>query len=188
MSYAELVASLAEPSTRRQVAATLRKALPASCDALLDGLANGQPSVRRWSAVVLDHAPHDERIEQALRAAAKDRNRKVRRAALHDLSCGRCKPDGCLSTDGIAFLVDGMLHDRSSAVRRTCAGNLMFGQHGRDDRISDAFRAMLANDTDPVLRRRAAIYLASGDVPRHERPYGEWVREWQRRIAELLAA
>src|SRR5256885_10639771 len=96
LTYESLVAALWEPATRRQVADELRRALPDSCDALLDGLRHGPPSVRRWCAVVLDHAPHDERIEQALVEPAADRNKKVRKAGLHALPCARCKPDACL--------------------------------------------------------------------------------------------
>ena len=168
MQYSELVASLREPTTRVEVAARLREALPNSCQALLEGLESGPPSVRRWSAVVLDHAPHDSRIEDALQRAATDKNRKVRRAALHALACANCKPDGCLTTDGIGFLVKGLLHDPSLAVRRTCAGNLMWGQAGRGERIVAAFRQVLDADADDVLRERAAIFLGI-EHPTHKR-------------------
>ena len=188
MSYEELVANFTEPQTRFEVAAQLRAALPESCDALLAGLKEGPPSVRRWCAVVLDHAPHDERIEEALREASKDRNRKVRRAALHALACAHCKPDGCLTTDGVGFLVDGLLSDRSLAVRRTCAGNLMWGQNGRTDRITNAFRQVLATDTDEVLRKRAAVYLAWCELPRDDRVFSEWASEFGERVTQLIEA
>lgn len=187
MQFSELVTSLREPGTRLEVASRLRDALPESCDALLDGLRSGPPSVRRWCAVVLDHAPHDLRIEDALRRAAADRNRKVRRAALHALSCANCKPDGCLTTDGIGFLLEALLYDQSLAVRRTCAGNLMWGQAGRGERIVAAFRQVLDTDTDETLRERAAIFLASCAFPRDGRIYGEWAGEWARRVTELVA-
>jgi len=188
MSYPELVGRLADPTTRLQIAALLREALPESCDALLAGLTDGPPSVRRWCAVVLDHAPHDSRIEEALRRATKDRNRKVRRAALHALACAHCKPDGCLTTDGVGFLVDGLENDRSLAVRRTCAGSLMWGQAGRSDRVVDAFQHVLATASDKVLRERAAIFLASGELPRGDRVFADWAAEWRRRVAELVGA
>lgn len=185
MQYSELVGSLAEPTTRLQVAAQLREALPDSCEALLQGLETGVPSVRRWFAVVLDHAPHDTRIEAALMKASTDRNRKVRRAALHALACAHCKPDGCLTTDGIGIMVDGLLHDRSLAVRRTCAGNMMYGQAGRSERILNAFRHVLANDSDDTLRKRAATYVAFEEVHREGRSHSEWVEELVERIADL---
>lgn len=184
--YNELVASLAEPSTRLRVSIQLREALPESLEALLHGLANGAPSVRRWSALVLDHAPHDARVEEALRRATKDRNRKVRRAALHALACAHCKPDGCLTTDGIGFLVEALLNDRSLTVRRNAAGLLMWGEPG--ERVTEAFQYMLTTENDQILRERAAIYLASRDIPREGRAHSDWWPEWSQRIRELLAS
>lgn len=188
LAYETLVAALWEPATRRQVADELRRALPESCDALLDGLRDGPPSVRRWCAGVLDHAPHDERIEAALVEAARDRNKKVRKAALHALSCARCKPDGCLTTDGVGALLDAMLHDRSSTVRRSSAGALMWGQHGDTEAVRTAFRQILASETDTELRKRAAWSLARQEVPRGDRPFNEWVPEWLARATELASA
>jgi len=188
LTYEDLVATLFEPGTRRQVADELRRALPDSCDALLDGLRQGRPSVRRWCAVVLDHAPHDERIEQALVRAAADRNKKVRKAALHALSCARCKPDGCLTTDGVGVLVEAMLQDRSYSVRRSSAGALMWGQHGDTETVTSAFRAVLDRETDSELRKRASWALARQEVPRGSRPFKEWIPEWLARATALAAA
>lgn len=188
MPYRRMVAALVEPSTRHLLAGRLRAALPGSTDALLEGLRNGAPSVRRWSAIVLDHAPHNDRIEEALRKATADRNRKVRKAAIHALACATCKPDGCLTSDGVGHLVDALLRDRSATVRRTCAGNLMFGQHGRDERVTAAFRQLLDHDADPVLRQRAAMFFAFVDVPRGELSHREWIASLRAHYEELVAA
>src|SRR5436305_1404975 len=153
--YENLVATLFEPATRREVADELRQALPDSRAALLDGLRHGPPSVRRWCAVVLDHATHDEGIEQALNEAVGDRNKKVRKAALHALSCARCKPDGCLTTDGVGTLVEAMLHDSSYGVRRNAAGQLMWRQQGDTDAVTSAFRDILAGHADGELPKPA---------------------------------
>src|SRR5687767_4800896 len=143
--------------------------MPASCDALLQGLFQGTPAVRRACAGILDHAPHDDRIERALTAAATDPDWKVRKAALHSLSCAECKPDGCLTTDGVGALISGMLHDPDRRVRMVCAGAMMWGQAGHTERIAVAFRQVLAMSANTQMRERAAIYLASFDVPRPER-------------------
>ena len=188
MSYEKLVAELFEPSTRRQVADELRRALPDSSEALLQGLQHGPPSVRMWCAIVLDHAPHNEQIDQALMAAAGDRNKKVRKAALHALSCIRCKPDGCLTTDGVGTLVEAMLHDRSYGVRRSSAGALMWGQHGDSEQVRGAFQTILATETDPELRKRAAWSIARTEIPRGDQPFKEWIPRWQSRVADLISA
>jgi len=182
MAYEQMVAALADPSMRPLMARRLYAALPGSADALLDGLRDGPPSVRRWCAKVLDHAPQDERVERALLAATHDRNRKVRKAALHSLACTACKPDGCLTTDGVGHLVAAMVNDRSLAVRRAGAGVLMFGQLGRDDRVTSAFEQLLADD-DPILRDRAAMFFAFRDVPRADLEYGEWIAALTARTA-----
>jgi HEAT repeat protein len=188
LTYENLVARLFDPDTRRQVADELRQALPDSCDALLDGLRNGPPSVRRWCAVVLDHAPHDDQIEQALVEAASDPNKKVRKAALHALSCARCKPDGCLTSDGVGTLIEAMLHDRSYGVRRNAAGSLMWGQHGDSERVTSAFQDVLNRDTDSELRKRAAWALARNEVPRGDRPFKDWIPLWMARATDLAQA
>jgi len=187
LTFENLVATLFEPGARRQVADELRRALPDSCDALLDGLRHGPPSVRRWCAVVLDHAPHDERIEQALVEAASHRNKKVRKAALHALSCARCKPDGCLTTDGVGTLLEAMLQDRSYGVRRSSAGALMWGQHGDTETVTSAFRAVLDRETDGELRKRAAWAVARHEVPRGDRPFKDWIPVWLARATDLAA-
>jgi hypothetical protein len=50
----------------------------------------------------------------------------------------------------------------------------------------DAFRDVLATSPNRVLRERAAIFLASQDVPRGERAHREWAPEWRARIEEQL--
>ncbi|MEN3272253.1 MAG: hypothetical protein V7636_1014, partial [Actinomycetota bacterium] len=54
-------------------------------------------------------------------------------------------------------------------------------------RIEAAFRTVLASSPQKLLRERAAIFLASRDLPRGERTHREWHPEWKRRIEELLA-
>jgi hypothetical protein len=81
-----------------------------------------------------------------------------------------------------------MLHDRHGGVRRACAGVLMWGQHGTDSRVTEAFRTVLATETNRVMRERAATFLASLDVPRGDLPFRDWVGPWRARMADLLAA
>ena len=184
--YDEHVRGLADPERRESCAATLREELPDSCDALVRGLLEGSASVRRSCAGILDHAPHDERVEQALRLAAKDADWRVRKAALHSLSCAPCKPDGCLTADGAPILAKAMLEDPDSRVRRMCSGAMMWGQTGHSESVTDAFRFVLDNSVSRVMRERAATYLASLDVPRDSSRYREWAPAWRARIAELL--
>lgn len=187
MTWDELVRSLDTPNKAnwRETVHTLLTALPASREALLTGLLDDRPMVRAGCAAALDHADQDDIVEAALRKAGADNDARVRHMALHALSCAPCKPDGCLVDDSVALLVDALLHDDSIRNRRRVAGELMWGQHGRTPAITAAFAKILAEETDQKLRHRAATYMASNELPRDGRRYGEWVDEWSARIVEL---
>ncbi len=165
----------------------LRAGLPAVREAMLGAMTSPDWKVRASATAVLDHAEQDAVVEQALRDASRDPDARVRDSAFHSLSCGHCKPDGCLADDSVDVLVDGLLHDPSVRVRRKIAGGMMWGQQGRRPPIVEAFREILATDTDLVLRDRAATFLATGDVPRDESPYRDWLPAFTCRKAELLA-
>jgi hypothetical protein len=185
LRHDELVDALDDPSRKAEAFEVLRQALPASCEAVLRGLTHASPAVRASCAAILDHAPHDERVERALLDALDDPHWRVRKAVLHSLSCAECKPDGCLTTDGVGALVDALLNDPDRRVRLMCAGLMMHAQAGREARVTEAFERVLATSTHGTMRERAAFYLAGEQVPRGERPYGEWLREFERRVAEL---
>lgn len=187
MTWDELVRSLdtANKADWRATVHTLLTALPASRDALLRGLLDERPMVRAGCAAALDHADQDDVVETALRRAGADADARVRHMALHALSCAPCKPDGCLVEDSVTLLVDALLHDPSIRNRRRVAAELMWGQHGRTPAITAAFARILAEETDQKLRHRAATYLASKELPRDGRHYGDWLREWTDRVEEL---
>lgn len=157
-------------------------------DELIRDLRHPLPSVRFAAAAALDDIVQTPEIESALVEASRDPDAKVRRAALHSLSCGHCKPDGCLAPVAVDVLVDTLLHDRSIRLRRWVAGVTMWGQVGGGERMIEAYREVLATTEDPTLRERAATFLASCDVPRGERAHREWIVDWQRRFDVLLAA
>ena len=155
---------------------------------LLDQLRDPDPKVRVLAAAALDDVPSTPEIEQALRDAARDVDAKVRRTALHSLTCLHCKPDGCLAPSAIDVLVDALLHDRSLGVRRWAAGVTMWGQAGRSDAMIAAHREVLATSDDRLLRERAATFLASCDIPKGDRAHRDWYPEWRVRFDALLGA
>ena len=159
-----------------------------SIEELLLQLRDADPKVRLLAAAGLDDVLATPEIEQALREAARDPDAKVRRAALHSLACGHCKPDGCLAPAAIDIVIDALRHDPSIRNRRWAAGITMWGQCGRSEGMIAAHREVLATSDDRVLRERAATFLASCEIPRGDRPHREWIAEWQPRFEELLAA
>ena len=189
MTWAERGRSLdtSNKAEWRAIVHELLTSLPDSRDALLDGILDQRPMVRAGCAAALDHTEQDDIVEIALRRAGHDRDARVRDVALHSLACARCKPDGCLVDDSLDLLVDALLHDPSIRIRRKIAGGLMWAQHGRTAPLTSAFAKILAEDTDRVMRHRAATYLASNDVPRDDKRFGDWVGPWQARIVQLEA-
>jgi hypothetical protein len=132
-----------------------------SQDELLDQLRHPLPTVRFAAAAALDDLLQTPAIERALLEAARDPDARVRRAALHSLSCAHCKPDGCMAPAAVDVLIDTLLHDRSIRLRRWAAGVTMWGQVGRSAALVDAYRAVLATSDDRVLRERAETFLAA---------------------------
>ena len=91
---------------------------------LLLGLEHGRPKVRADCAGALDHFA-DERCAEPLRRLLSDPVPKVRRMALHSLSCDACKLAPLEVTgDLVAQLIEMALHDPSIRVRRAALGNL----------------------------------------------------------------
>lgn len=159
-----------------------------SVEDLLRQLRDPDPKVRLLAAAGLDDVLATPEIEHALRDAARDPDAKVRRAAMHALTCAHCKPDGCLAPEAVDVVVDALLHDPSIRNRRWAAGVTMWRQSGSGERLVDAYRETLATSDDRVLRERAATFLASCEIPKGDRPHREWIAEWQPRFEALLSA
>ena len=145
MSDDELLVLLgAEDKAERRLAiGALHERLPEVRAVVLALMASADWKVRASAAAVLDHAEQDDEVERALRRAATDPDARVRDAAFHSLSCGHCKPSGCVPDESVDLLVRGLLTDPSVHVRRKIAGGLMFGQQGRGPGVVDAFRTVL---------------------------------------------
>ena len=65
-----------------------------------------------------------------------------------------------LMDDSLLHLIDRLLHHPSVPLRRKTADVLMWGHHARRTEIRAAFAHVLAEDTDRLLRHRAATYLS----------------------------
>ena len=162
--------------------------VPSDLDELLEQLRSPLQPERLAAARLLDDIAQTPEVERALTdAGMSDPDPMVRKWSLHALVCTHCKPDGVCTTDVVGVLVHALVNDRSAKVRKFAAGLLMWNHDG-DLRIEAAFRTVLASSPQKLLRERAAIFLASRDLPRGERAHREWAPEWKRRIEELLAS
>jgi HEAT repeat protein len=98
----ELVAAFADASRRNQAIVELVGAInagdlrrvqvrPAARAALIAGLAHPNAKVRWWCLQLMDHLADESYLEPML-SVLSDPVAKVRRHAVHALSCGACKP------------------------------------------------------------------------------------------------
>src|SRR5262245_6095537 len=99
----ELIDALADPKRRNQAIVDLVGAInandlrrvrvrPESRSALISGLDHPNAKVRWWCLQLMDHLADESYLEPIL-SKLSDPVAKVRRHAIHALSCGACKPN-----------------------------------------------------------------------------------------------
>lgn len=91
-------------------------------EAAIRGLRHPSPVVRRYAADLMDHFGDDTCVPPLLELL-NDPVPKVRRQAVHSLSCQRCKTTP-LSIDYTDILIDKMLNDPNQRVRSEAAYGL----------------------------------------------------------------
>jgi HEAT repeat protein len=124
-------------------------------DGLLEGLKHVEPRVRYNCAAALDHLA-DERCTGPLRQLLNDPIARVRRAALHSLSCDACKVSPLPNRDALTDKVIEMaLNDPSIRVRRVAAGTLA---ESCDARTLPVLQT-LALENNTLLQRTARTAL-----------------------------
>ena len=152
-----LVAKLADPATAGPAAATLKEQPPERLvPALVAGLESPAWRVRRSCCRLLDDVDFTPESLRALQAALDDPDPRVRRSALHTLSCQHCKPSGCALEIGPLF--ERMARDPSRRVRDAVLYPLGWQRHGPWAERLVAY--MAANDPSQQLREHAHRILA----------------------------
>jgi HEAT repeat protein len=122
-------------------------------DALLEGLKSAIPWIRYDCAHALDHFA-DDRCVVPLREVLADPVPRVRRMALHVLSCDACKLSPLPAGDDlVALVIDRALADPSIAVRRHAT--VALGGCRRDERAGQVLETLAAQETDAAIRREA---------------------------------
>ena len=107
----------------------------------------------RWNCLsVLDHAG-DERHAAVFVEACADPVPRVRRHALHALSCTRCKT-GSWCVDPIPVVCEVLRNDPSRKVRIAAVHALLARRD--DPKVNDLLRQVAAEDHDTEVRRWAA--------------------------------
>jgi HEAT repeats len=124
-----LVAMLRDPATAPSAMATLKATPPQLLvPALVAGLQSPEWRVRRSCCRLLDDLDFTAESLAALQRALDDPDPRVRRSAVHTLSCQHCKPNGC-AVD-VEPLFERMARDRSRRVRDAIVNLLGWQRHG----------------------------------------------------------
>jgi hypothetical protein len=147
-----LVSKLADPATAGTARATLQAQVPDRLvPALVAGLKSPEWRVRRSCCRLLDDLDFTPDSLAALQRALDDPEPRVRRAALHTLSCQHCKPSGCALD--VRPLFERMARDPSRRVRGAVLNPLGWQRHGpwAERLVED----MAANDPSETLREHA---------------------------------
>jgi hypothetical protein len=132
----------------------------AGLEAVLWGLSHPNARVRRACAGFLDHHATDRCIPQLREVALHDPAAKVRRVAVHSVTCQQCKPSP-LSGDLVGLLIQVAQNDPNRRVREKAIGGL--ASHPPDARAVAALEQILRTETHPDLRRAAHSALKSQD-------------------------
>jgi len=119
-------------------------------DLLRAGMESPNWRIRAGSAGLMDHLA-DDSCGEPLLALLRDPHEKVRRAALHSVSCEPCK-DEPLCVDWVPEVVRLAQADRIVRVRRIAT--LMLGARREDPRAREALTGLL-QDRDAKVRSRA---------------------------------
>jgi HEAT repeat protein len=119
---------------------------------LLEGLKHPEARVRYNCALAMDHIA-DERCSEPLHALLEDAVPKVRRAALHSLSCEACKVTPLpVPGDLIETLIAKAMSDPSIRVRRTAVDSL--AETCTDPRVLAALQELESTDRDAGMQQR----------------------------------
>jgi HEAT repeat protein len=134
--------------------------------------------VRRHALGILDHVANDESAA-TFRAALADPVPRVRMAALHGLSCERCRVGDLEVDDVVADLVEILEHDDSPKVRHA-AIDVLGRLTSRDARVIPALETAASSDADEHVR------IAALGAARSTRPT-VWSRKAVRRRTQATA-
>jgi HEAT repeat protein len=158
-----LVSKLADPATAQATAATLRAQPPGRLvPALVAGLRSTEWRVRRSCCRLLDDLDFTPESLAALQRALDDPDPRVRRSALHTLSCQHCKPSECALD--VQPLFERMARDPSRRVRGAVLNPLGWQRHGPwAERLVEY---MAIHDPSERLKESARGILAAKELER----------------------
>ena len=169
---ADLVERLATPHHARAALRELLALKESALEAVQAGLRHPDAAVRYYCCRFLDQFVAPEGWDDLV-GMLDDPSAGVRAAALHSLSCDRCKqgetPDvGKALPDALRLLA----HDPDPHVRAHAAGVVGNFVHEREE-ARQAIEAAAAHDPSPAVRKKARWYAPGGPIFNRTRPRPE---------------
>ncbi|GAA2613263.1 HEAT repeat domain-containing protein [Actinomadura fulvescens] len=149
-------------SAYRELLARGRAAVPA----IRAGLRHWSPTVREQCCKLLDHLLVEDAVEEMI-AMLDDPIPSVRVAAVHALSCDRCKTDACRPTEAMVLAPGLRLlrHDPDAHVRAMAVELVGRFVHASTEAETALVRAREA-DPSPAVRKKAGWYAPGGTIYR----------------------
>ncbi|GII31990.1 HEAT repeat domain-containing protein [Planotetraspora mira] len=138
----------------------------AAVPAIRTGLRHPDPVVREQCCKLLDHLLVEDAIEEMI-AILEDPVPSVRVAAVHALSCDRCKTDACRPDEALV-LAPGMRllrHDPDPHVRAMAVELVGRFVHTSVEAEAALIQARQA-DPSPAVRKKAGWYAPGGTIHR----------------------
>lgn len=142
----------------------------AAVPAIRRGLSDHRPLVREQCCRLLDQLLVEEALDELI-AMLDDADARVRYAALHALSCERCKTDSCRpDRDVVLPLGIRLLHHDPDPHVRTMAVELVgLWVHTCDEAVTALIRSR-DQDPSPTVRKKAGWYAPGGPIHRRTAP------------------
>ncbi|WP_189320266.1 HEAT repeat domain-containing protein [Streptomyces flaveus] len=165
-----LIHALGSEPRRPEAFRELMRHGPAAIPAIRRGLRHPQPRVREQCCNLLDHLLVPEVLDDLI-AMLDDLAAPVRYAALHALSCDRCKTDAC-RPDSAVVLPCGihLLHHDPDPHVRTMAAELVGRWVHTHPEAATALTYTHETDPSPMVRKKAGWYAPGGPIHRRTAP------------------
>ena len=150
-----LVALFADSTLRVETLSRLQQLGHAALPAVREGLKHPDWHVRHWCAIYLDRGADPATLGDLV-PLLTDPEPKVRRWAIHSISCEHCKDYEC-PLDVVPLLIDRAERDPVKRVRKMAIA--MLASLPRDARIPRVFERALVVEPDPKIRLHARLGL-----------------------------
>ncbi|MEU6147949.1 HEAT repeat domain-containing protein [Streptomyces sp. NPDC047081] len=167
-----LVDALGSEPRRPDAFRELMRRGPEAVPDIRRGLAHPVPKVREECCRLLDQLLVPEAVDDLI-AMVDDPDPGVRVAALHALSCDRCKPDADACRPDRAVIEPcaiRILHDDPDPQVRARAVELVARWVHTDPQALAALVRARDEDPSPVVRKKAGWYTPGGPIHRRTAP------------------